>query len=59
MGNIPFNVNQCQNLISQILTGTQSTVASLNNSITPLQIPNIQQNTKNILIQFLTLEKIY
>ena len=47
MGNVPFNVNQCQNLISQMFTGTQSTVASPNNSIPFLQTPHIQQNKKN------------
>ena len=40
MGNVPFNLNQCPNLITQMLIGTQSTVASPNNSILLLQTQN-------------------
>ena len=43
-GNVPSNLNQCHNLISQMLIGTQSTVASPNNSILLLKTQNIQQN---------------
>ena len=42
MGNVPFNLNQCQHLIFQMLLRTQSTVVSSNSSIPLFQTQNIQ-----------------
>ena len=53
MRNVPFDLNRCHNLISQMWIGTQYTVTSSNNSIPLLQTQNIQK-----IIQFLTLEII-